>query len=161
LNGVTTKGGQLYMWLAKRAESKHHDPGKWDNIAAGRIARGFTPLTTLAKESFEEAGINAELIAHARSAGAVRSKREVQEGFHHEIIFAHDLILPEDFVPQNQDGEVEAFECVPLVELLARLEQPAQFSVDSALVIVDCLLRRGYIHSDREDYLDLIHAMRP
>jgi len=161
LNGLTAKNGQPYMWLAKRSASKYMDPGKIDNIAAGRIARGHTPMTTLIKESFEEAGISEDLAGQARAAGAVRCKREVEEGLHNEIVFVHDLILPESFVPVANDGEVESFECVPIVDLLQRLENPSQFTIDSAIVIVDCLLRRGYITSDRDDYLDLIHAMRP
>ena len=32
---------------------------------------------------------------------------------------------------------------------------------DAALVILDCLIRRGYLTAEREDYLDMIHAMRP
>lgn len=161
LNGLTARNGQPYMWLARRAASKYVEPGKLDNLAAGRITRGFSPLQTLAKESLEEAGIDAALIALARAAGAVRCKRETEEGLHNEVIFVHDIILPETFVPQHHDGEVAAFECVPIADLPAVLENPSQFTVDAALVIVDCLLRRGYLHSDRADYLDLIHAMRP
>ncbi len=161
LNGLTARNGQPYMWLAKRSASKYMDPGKLDNIAAGRIGRGYSPMSTLIKESFEEAGIPNDLAKQARAAGAVRCKREVEEGLHNEIVFVHDLILPDSFVPTPQDGEVESFECVPIADLLKRLETPQQFTIDSALVILDCLLRRGYIISDREDYLDLIHAMRP
>lgn len=161
LNGLTARGGQPYMWLAKRAASKYMDPGKIDNIAAGRIARGYDPVSTMIKESLEEAGIPEDIASQARAAGAVRCKREVEEGLHNEIVFVHDLILPESFVPVTNDGEVESFECVPIVDLLQRLEEPAQFTTDSAIVILDCLLRRGYITSDRDDYLDLIHAMRP
>ncbi len=135
--------------------------GKLDNLAAGRITRDCSPLQTLAKESREEAGIDATLVSLARAAGAVRCKRETEEGLHNEVIFVHDIILPETFVPQHHDGEVAAFECVPIADLPAVLENPSQFTVDAALVIVDCLLRRGYLHSDRADYLDLIHAMRP
>jgi 8-oxo-dGTP pyrophosphatase MutT (NUDIX family) len=161
LNGLTAREGQPYMWLAKRAESKHVDPLLLDNIVGGRIARGFSPLETLVKESFEEAGIGKELIGSARAAGAVRCKREVEDGLHNEVIFVHDIILSESFVPENQDGEVASFECVPIVDLLTKLETPSQFSIDAALVIIDCLLRRGYLNSDRDDYLDLIHAIRP
>ena len=161
LNGLTARNGQPYMWLAKRSPTKYMDPGKLDNIAAGLIARGYSPMTTLIKESFEEAGISNDLAKHARAAGAIRCKREVEEGLHNEVVFVHDLILPDSFVPLPQDGEVESFECVPIADVLKRLESPSQFTIDSALVIVDCLLRRGYINSDREDYLDLIHAMRP
>ncbi len=161
LNGLTARNGQPYMWLAKRAESKHVDPGKWDNLAAGRIARGSSPLETLYKESFEEAGIPHELAVQSRAAGALRSKHEVEEGLHNEVVFLHDLILPEAFLPSNQDGEVASFACVPVSELQERLDHFSDFTVDAALVIIDCLLRRGYYPSNREDYLDMIHAMRP
>jgi hypothetical protein len=161
LNGLTARQGEPNMWLARRAENKHVDPFKLDNITAGRIARGYSPLDTLVKESFEEAGIDKTLIGQARAAGAVRCKREVAEGLHNEVIFVHDIILPESFVPENQDGEVASFECVPISDLITMLETPALFSTDAALVMIDCLLRRGYLRSDRTDYLDLVHAMRP
>ena len=38
---------------------------------------------------------------------------------------------------------------------------PELFTVDAAVVALDCLIRRGHIGSDREDYLEIIHAMRP
>jgi hypothetical protein len=86
----------------------------------------------------------------------------VDEGLHNEIIFVHDIELPESFVPANQDGEVAEFTCMPIIELLRRLENtPGEFTVDAALVALDCLIRRGVVGSDREDYLDLIHALRP
>ena len=39
----------------------------------------------------------------------VRVEYSVPEGLHREIIFTHDLWLPGDFRPQNQDGEVARF----------------------------------------------------
>ena len=39
LNGLTSKDGVMHMWIAKRAESKAIDPGRLDNMTAGRIAR--------------------------------------------------------------------------------------------------------------------------
>ena len=162
LNGLTVRGGDPHMWIARRAETKAIDPGMLDNLAAGRIARGMTPCETLVKECFEEAGLHADLARTAKGAGAVRCKHAVDEGLHNEIIFVHDLILPENFTPANQDGEVAAFTCMPIAELLQRLENtPGDFTVDAALVILDCLIRRGYIGSDRDDYLDIIHALRP
>ena len=162
LNGLTVRHGEPYMWIGRRAENKSIDPGKLDNLAAGRIARGMTPIETLVKESFEEAGIAGDLMHAAKGAGAVRCKREVEEGLHNEIIFVHDIILPESFVPANQDGEVAEFTCMPITGLVRELERkPENFTVDAALVVLDCLIRRGYLGSDRADYLDLIHALRP
>lgn len=162
LNGLTVRGGEPYMWIGRRADGKPVEPGKLDNLVGGRIARGMSPFETLVKESFEEAGMAPELARTAKGAGAVRCKREVEEGLHHEIIFVHDIILPESFVPSNQDGEVSAFTCTPIAALLAQIEtKPENFSVDAALVILDCLIRRGYLGADRDDYLEIIHAMRP
>ncbi|MEO8104339.1 MAG: DUF4743 domain-containing protein [Betaproteobacteria bacterium] len=162
LNGLTVRNGEPHMWIGRRSDNKSIDPGKLDNIVAGRIPRGMLPFETLIKESLEEAGMSAELAQTAKGAGAVRCKREVDEGLHHEIIFVHDLILPESFVPKNQDGEVAEFTCMPIAELKRRLEKkPDDFTVDAALVVLDCLIRRGYLASDRDDYLDLIHALRP
>lgn len=161
VNGLTARNGQPYMWIARRADSKNIDPGKLDNLAAGRISRGHLPLQTMIKECFEEAGIPQELAKTGRGAGAIRCKYAVDEGFHNEIVFTHDLILPESFTPHNQDGEVAEFICLPITEVLALIETPHQFTVDACIVIIDCLLRRGYISSEREDYIDLVHAMRP
>lgn len=161
LNGVTVKRGEPFMWIAERAADKDTDPGKLDNIAAGRIARAMSPLQTMVKEAGEEAGIDAALAASIKSSGAIRSARETEAGYHHEIIFTHDLILAETFEPINQDAEVNAFHCLPLREVMDLLERnPAAFTVDAALVIVDFLIRRGYFTSRREDYLDLITLMR-
>ena len=162
LNGLTEKNGVLHMWIARRADNKSVDPGKLDNLAAGRIARGMSPINTLVKESFEEAGIPPALATTANGAGMVRCKREVDEGMHHELIFVHDIILPADFVPHNQDGEVTDFQCLPLADMLERLESnPDEFTVDAALVALDCLIRRGVFSSARQDYLEIIHALRP
>ena len=161
LNGLIERNGALHMWIARRANSKAIDPGKLDNLTAGRIARGFTPQQTLLKEAAEEAGVPAELANRATGNGAVRCKCSVEEGLHYEIMYVHDLLLPADFTPVNHDGEVAEFRCHPIAEVMRMLETPAQFTTDAALVIIDCLIRRGYIGADRSDCLQLIQAMRP
>ena len=162
LNGLTARNGEPHMWIARRADTKAIEPGKLDNMVGGRIARGMTPHTTLVKESLEEAGIPGDVARTAKGAGAVRCKREVDEGLHHEIIFVNDIILPESFIPRNEDGEVSEFMCLPVADVMRRIEtMPETFSVDAALVILDCLIRRGYLAAEREDYLDIIHALRP
>ena len=162
LNGLTSRDGELHMWIAQRADNKSVDPGKLDNLVAGRIARGMSPFETLVKESFEEAGISPELARTAYGTGVVRCKREVEEGMHYELMFVHDILLPENFLPQNQDGEVSGFQCVPITKMLERLEENSdEFTVDAALVVLDCLIRRGYCTSERNDYLEIIHALRP
>ena len=161
LNGLMLLNGEQHMWIAKRADSKAIDAGKLDNMAAGRISRGYTPMQTLIKEAGEEAGLSHTLATTACAVGAVRCKYLVEEGLHHEIMFVHDVMLPTDFKPQNNDGEVAEFSCHRIADILAMLENPAVFTVDAALVIMDCLIRHGHLGSERDDYLDLIHAIRP
>ena len=160
LNALVMRKGTPHMWLARRAAHKHQDPGKLDNIAAGRIARGFSPIETMIKESFEEAGIVERVAKNAKSTGALKSRYEGEEGLHHEIIFTHDIVLPENFIPQNQDGEVAEFICIPVDEIMKMIEDDAEFTTDAMLVIVDCLIRHAYITSDRDDFLELIQAIK-
>ena len=161
LNGLTMRNGALHVWIATRANSKEIDPSRLDNMAAGRIARGYTPLQTLIKEAGEEAGLSVEMAISAQAVGAVRCKYLVEEGLHQEIMFVHDVMLPADFTPKNKDGEVAGFKCYSMADVLTMLDEPAQFTVDAALVVIDCLIRHGQIGSDRDDYLELIHAIRP
>ncbi len=161
LNGLTVRDGQPHMWLARRAATKNIDPLKLDNLCAGRISRGHTVASTLVKEAAEEAGISEALVRQAKTAGATHTCHEVERGLHDEIVFVHDLIAPADFQPQNQDGEVAEFRCTPVTEVIHLLDQtPDQFTTDAALVIVDCLIRRGYLTPERADFVDLIRAMR-
>jgi 8-oxo-dGTP pyrophosphatase MutT (NUDIX family) len=161
LNGVTVRRGEPYMWVAERAAHKDTDPGRLDNLAAGRIARAMTPRQTLRKEAAEEAGIGESLAAAAKPAGAIRCRYEVEDGLHDEIIFTYDLILPDTFEPHNRDGEVTAFHCLPLREVMDLLERnPAAFTLDAAMTIIGFLIRRGYFSAEREDYLRLITLLR-
>jgi 8-oxo-dGTP pyrophosphatase MutT (NUDIX family) len=162
LNGLTVRHGRPCVWLARRAADKDVDPSRLDNLAAGRIARGHTPRSTMIKEAWEEAGVPETLAQHIKSSGATRTSHDTAEGLHAEIVFAHDLIVPDDFTPANQDGEVAEFLCVPIDDVIRMLDSnPEEFTSDAVLVMVDCLVRRGYLTAARHDYLDLIAAIHP
>jgi len=162
--GHTVNDGMPLIWLARRAKTKDIDPGKLDDLVGGRLARGSTPTETLHKEAWEEAGIKPELAKMARPAGAIRVCRPIPEGVHREIIYVHDLYLPPDFRPQNQDGEVERFYCVRPEDALARVEQMTtggDFTVESTLVMLNFLIRRGFFSPERPDYVEILRAMNP
>jgi hypothetical protein len=83
---------------------------------------------------------------------------------HREQVFVHDLDLPADFVPRNQDGEVAEFLCVGIPEAIAQVERIAthgEFAADAALVLLDHLIRRGHLDASRGDYVDIIRALKP
>ena len=109
VNGSMRRDGDAAMWIARRSPHKAIDPGLLDNLVGGGIAAGATVAETLAKEAWEEAGLPAALARTARPAGTLEIRRAQPDGLQVETIFVHDLELPNDTVPTNQDGEVAAF----------------------------------------------------
>ena len=114
LNGIV--GGER-LWLARRSATKPIDPGMLDNLVGGGVTAGLAPDHVLVKESWEEAGIPAELSRKAMPRGTTSVLREVPEGVQSEIIFIYDLELPADFGPRNHDGEVSEFKLLPFGEI--------------------------------------------
>ena len=131
------------MWLARRAYTKPTDPGMLDNLVGGGIGAALSVEETLVKEAWEEAGVPADLARRATASGIVELLREVAEGVQSELIHVHELELPSDFVPVNQDGEVAEFRLVPLGEARRLIEETDELTVDAALVALDYLNRRS------------------
>ena len=163
LNGITERNGTQHMWVARRSQTKAIDPGMLDNIVGGRIACGMSPLETLHKECMEEAGIGPDLAKAALAAGVVRICREVDEGVHREQIFVYDLRVSADFEPKNQDGEVSDFVCLPVSTIIERLDalDSSEFTAEAVVVMLDCLVRHGFLTSERSDYIEILKAIRP
>ena len=84
------------------------------------------------------------------SHGTVEShvERLHADGLQDEIVFVHDLWLPPDFVPANQDGEAFDHRCLDLGDvapLLAQRSGPEALTIDASLVALDCLVRHGVL----------------
>jgi 8-oxo-dGTP pyrophosphatase MutT (NUDIX family) len=164
VNGLVTADGATAMWIARRSAAKSIDPGLLDNLVGGGIAAGARIDDTLVREAREEAGIPAALARTAKPAGAVHVCRTQPDGLQRETIFVHDLVLPPDFTPAGEDGEVADCRLVPLDEaarLVANDEGPDAVTADASLVIVDCLLRHGTIAPDAAGYLALEALRHP
>jgi len=140
-----------HLWIAQRALTKATDPGKFDNLIGGGVPEGQTPAQALVREGWEEAGLQPAQMAAVRAGSVLCLKRDIAEGLQFEWLHAYDLRLPEELVPQNQDGEVAGFRCLPLDEALA-LAAGEQMTVDAALVTLDFALRHALLpaHTARE-----------
>jgi len=160
LNGFTRIGGRVFVWVARRAADKPVDPDRLDNLVGGRVSAGLSVDETLRKEAWEEAGIPPALLGDLYAAGAVRVEYAVPEGMHREILFVHDLWLPPDFKPANQDGEVADLRCLPVDEVLESL-LVGDFTLDAGVVMIDGLLRLGAVLPEDPQYLDLLRMMKP
>jgi len=132
------------MWLACRSPTKAIDPGLLDNLVGGGIAAGADAAATLVKEAWEEAGIRETLSCRAQGAGSVDICRDTSDGLQRETIYVHDLWLPANFAPANQDGEaVEHRLCTP--ENVVAVLATDDITADASLVIVDFLIRNEHI----------------
>jgi len=154
VNGLV-RGDPTSMWLARRSPDKAIDPGMLDNLVGGGIAAGATVAATMVREAWEEAGIPADVAVTATAAGEVRVCRSQPDGLQRETIFTHDLSLPADFVPSNQDGEAVEHRLVSLSEaaaLIANDRGPDVVTADASLVILDFLLRHGAVDPDTPAY---------
>lgn len=148
VNGLVRRDADVAIWFARRSPAKPIDPGLLDNLVGGGIADGQSVASTVVKEAWEEAGIDANVARKAAATGTVTLCREQPDGLQRETIFVHDLWLPETFVPVGQDGEVVAHRLVSLPEaaqLIANVSGPDVVTADASLVVLDCLLRTGAI----------------
>ncbi|WP_321934334.1 NUDIX hydrolase [Paraburkholderia sp. J8-2] len=152
LNGIVeyadaVSPGAPQLWIARRSDTKATDPGMLDNVVAGGIGWGFGIEATLVKECWEEAGIAEDLAREARAGRTVHVLQSLPEGTQAEQIFIYDLVLPADFVPHNQDGEVGEHRLARIDEAARWIEEGAM-TVDASLATLDCLLRRQWIDED-------------
>jgi len=76
------------------------------------------------------------------------------------VLFCYDLELPEDFVPKNQDGEVESFKLIPVAQVASVIKKTSFFKANCSLVIIDFLFRHGFIRPESSGYLDLYQRLR-
>jgi 8-oxo-dGTP pyrophosphatase MutT (NUDIX family) len=140
LNLLTEDGG---VWIGQRASHKAVDPGLWDATVAGGLTHGEQPLQALKRECWEEAGLPESLLLDLRMLGTVLVQRALgsdgRQGLQREQVMSYSLQAPSDFMPMNQDGEVQAFDCLSLEEIW-RLWQQGQFNHEAAVGCLDFLM---------------------
>lgn len=154
------QGRPVQLWVAQRAFSKATDPGMRDNLIGGGVPLGQTPLQALVREGWEEAGLTPEQMAAARPGRVLRLHRDIPEGLQLEDLHGFDLALPPGLAPQNQDGEVAGFECLPVADALA-LAASGAMTVDAELVTLDFALRHRLLPPAQADRLSLAFAALP
>lgn len=168
VNGyVEREDGGMDMWVARRAKSKPTWPGRLDHIVAGGQPHGISPTDNVVKECGEEAGIAKELAEKAVPVGAVSYCSEYSYGLKRDVLFCYDLKLPDEFVPVAVDGEVDDFCRMPVERVVdvvkRRVEEHGNdtYKDNCNLVVIDFLVRHGFIGPETPDYLDIIRGLRP
>ena len=148
-------GRPTHLWIAQRSFSKATDPGKHDNLIGGGVPDGQSPLQALVREGWEEAGLAPEQMQAAQAGSVLRLQRDIPEGLQREWLYVFDLRLPADARPHNRDGEVAAFECLPLHQAL-QLAAGDTMTVDAALATLDFALRRRLLPAAQRQRLEAV-----
>jgi 8-oxo-dGTP pyrophosphatase MutT (NUDIX family) len=168
IHGLVEQGGDLAMWIARRGLTRGVAPGRLDNMVAGGLPHGLSPLDNVIKEAGEEAGVAPDLARRARPVGAVSyafdlaplDEQGVPAGLRRDMLFVYELSLPDQFVPEPQDDEVIAFELWPAVEAIARAAATDDFKFNVPLTLIDFALRHGLIDPGDGEYRALLAGLR-
>lgn len=153
LNGYVRRGDDIAMWVARRSREKMTHPGLLDNMVAGGQPAGLGLHENMVKEADEEAAIPREVAQRTRPVGTISYMMETEAGLKLDTMFNFDLELQASFVPVNNDGEVESFMLMPLADVAAIVRDSFEFKFNCNLVIIDFLIRHGFLTPDSEsDY---------
>lgn len=161
MNGYVRENGRIArMWIGRRSRFKPTGPGKLDQIVAGGQPAGVSLRDNLIKECGEEASIPAAIAADAIAVGGISYCTHRPEGIRNDVLFNYDLELPADFVPENTDGEIEDFYLWDIERVMSHVNDTDEFKFNCGLVVVDFLMRHGFIDADHPDYEALLLGMR-
>ena len=153
---IETKAG-LKIWAPRRARNRPTHPGMLDNTVAGGMAFGDGAFATLIKESAEEANLREDIVCkYARSCGTVsyfhiQAKRDGEESglLQPTVKYVYDLGLPESMLLKPNDYEVESFELLTIDQVRKALAN-GEFRPSSVMVLLDFLIRHGFITAENE-----------
>ncbi len=138
---LSGRGAAGAFWVQQRALDKATDPGQWDTLMGGQMAAGESILSTLERETAEEAGLSLADLRALQRVDDVIVRRPVAEGFINERIAVFQATLAPGATPVNRDGEVARFECLAERELAARLAGGG-FTLEATLILGAELARR-------------------
>lgn len=165
------KTGNLSFWIPRRAANKPTWPLMLDNIVAGGLAYPYGVYETALKESMEEASLNKKIveksihptgsISYIHFQGDCKSPSFQNElcFITGEIQYIFDMELSPNIIPTVNDGEVDSFNLLSLQETIDAIKNQ-KFKPNSALVMVEFLIRHGYINSENDpNYCTLVHNL--
>ena len=149
------------MWVAKRSATRGTFPGQLDNIVAGGQPSNLTVAKNVIKECNEEASIPKNLAQKARPTGFISYLMEAEGNLRRHVMYVYDLVIPLDFTPKPNDGEVDTFSLMQIEKVIKIVSgSPDRFKFNCNLVIIDFLIRHGLIQNEEPDYFKIVNGLR-
>ncbi len=161
MNGYVVEDGETKLWLGRRSDDRIHYPGRLDNLVAGGLPSGIGLQENLEKECWEEAGIEGRMAAQARPVGEITYNMDSGKGMKPDTLYCYDLQLPASFRPRCNDGEVAAFELLPVRDVMEIVRDSDEFKLNCNLVVIDFFVRHGYLGPDHPEYHGIITGLHP
>lgn len=162
---------EIKFWIPRRSKKKQTWPYMLDNIIAGGLAHPYGIYETVLKESIEEANLSESVIKkYLVSVGAVSylhcpidistdAFTEEESFIVGEIEYLYDLRLPADIIPTPNDNEVDSFNLMALQDVVDALFTN-EFKPNCGLVMLEFLIRHGYVNSENEPkFLEIQNRM--
>ncbi|HIL87740.1 MAG TPA: DUF4743 domain-containing protein [Deltaproteobacteria bacterium] len=160
LNGFVQKPDGLWMWLARRAQDRPNYPGYLDHLVAGGLTAGQSAWEVAIRECWEEAGVPESLAQRCRPTGFITVFMDHYGLIKRDLLFTYDLELPEDFEPENTDGEVEDFQLLPIEEVVRLVAETDEVKLNCNLVLLDFFVRHGILTPEHPHYSEIVLGLR-
>lgn len=150
---------KLKIWVARRGTVVTH-PGMRDTTVAGGITDGHSPLKCIMEEAKVEASLPRKFVKkNVRSAGVITYVARAGKGVSPCMMFVYDLKLPIWRKPKPSNEEVAGFELMSVGQIMAAMFN-GEFKANCTLVIIDFLIRHGFITPENEaNYAKLVRAL--
>lgn len=129
------------FWVQQRAFDKPNDLGLWDTLMGGMVACSDSAESALARETWEEAGLNVSDLQDLSYGGRLSTARPSADGaaaYLQEDTDWYCCTVPDALVPESQDGEVEQFRLMTPAQLLAALQR-GEFTLEATLILAEVL----------------------
>ncbi|ODV80700.1 uncharacterized protein CANTADRAFT_169807 [Suhomyces tanzawaensis NRRL Y-17324] len=156
-----SSNGKLKFWIPRRSATKPTFPSMLDNTVAGGLGYPHGIWETVVKECDEEAGLPQKFVEeNAKSTGVLTYIYQTPDGgIQPEVEYIYDIVFPNEteVIPVPQDGEAQDFTLMDIDEVEQRL-QADEFKPNCGMVIIDFLIRHGYITPENEQFYSEILA---
>jgi hypothetical protein len=160
MTGYVRKRDGLHIWVPRRSYQKPTFPGELDNTVAGGQPASIGIRENLIKECHEEAAIPRKLAEQAKAVSIIAYWNQSGPQLKPDVMSCFDLELPDDFAPQANDGEVEAFELWPVRRVFETVRDSNQFKYNCNLVLIDFFVRHGLLGADDPHFVTIVTGLR-
>ena len=173
LFGITARGAHLTVythtnqgikiWVPRRASTLFTYPDCLDTTVAGGVTSGEDPFNCVIREAAEEASLPESLVRDGACSCGVLSYLGLKNAIGGEesglvspdLIYVYDLHVAEDIMLKPQDDEVKEFYLWGVEKVKQELAK-GEFKTNSALVMIDFLMRHGFITpANEKDYVEI------